>query len=279
MAITGDSATDAMKQTIVANMVQRELIAQSVLLGSIMDVSSFAQDGMDEIEFPKLGSATVVKKVSGTPVTAGALTYGTDKLLLDQHAVVQWLIEKKANKQSAITLEAANLQRAVSAHAKQVDVDIHAMLIAGVSTSAPDHVIAFEGASFDKADIINAMVLLDNQEFPSAERYLAVNPAEHGAMLKVDGFIDASKYGSNMPVMNGEIGQVLGMRVLKSTVVTAGRPLIYQKECACIGFQLNPEFDQQKSLENLGTLYSLDQLYGLKIFQSGKGVVRLGSAT
>lgn len=278
MAITGDTATDAMKATIVAALVQRELIAKSVLLPTIYDVSSFAVSGADEIEFPKVGSATVVKKVSGTPVTAAALTYGTDKLLLNEHAVVQWLIEKKANKQSMINLESANLQRAISAHAKQVDVDIHAAMIAGVSVAAPDHQIAFIGADFAKEDIVKAMELLDLQEVPSEQRFLAVNPAEHAKMLNMDNFIDASKYGMNQPIMNGEIGMVYGMKVLKSTVVTAGRPLVYQGMSTCIGFQLNPEFDSQKSLENLGQLYSLDQLYGIKVLEAGKSIVRLGAA-
>lgn len=278
--ITGDSATDSMKQTIVANLVQRELIASSVLVGSILDVSQFASaGGIDEIEFPTLSSFSVTKKVSGTPVDAAALTYGTTKLLLNQHAVVQWLVEKKATKQAAIALEIENLQRAAKAHAKQIDVDIHDELIAGVSASGPDHIVAFAGASFDKADIVNAMRLLDIQEIPSENRFLAVHPTEHATMLNVEGFIDASRYGSNMPVMNGEIGQVYGMRVLKSTVVTAGRPLAYQKEAAVIGFQLAPQFDQQKDLANLGTRFSLDQLYGIKTMLSGKGIVRLGSAT
>jgi N4-gp56 family major capsid protein len=278
--LTGDSATDAMKQTIVANLVQRELIAKSILLPTIMNVSQFATaNGIDEIEFPKLGSATVVKKTSGTAVDAAALTYGTDKLLLDQHAVVQWLIEKKANKQSSINLESANLQRAISAHAKQIDVDIHAALIAGVSASGPDHIIAFAGASFDKADIVEAMKLLDLQEYPNENRYLAVNPAEHATMLKIADFVDASKYGSSQPVMQGELGMIFGMKVLKSTVVTSGRPLVFQQEAMCIGFQLQPSFESQPDLANLAVRYSLDQLYGTKVFQSGKGIVRLGSAS
>lgn len=278
--LTGDSATDSMKQTIVANIVQRELIASSVLAGTIRDVSSLASaDGIDEINFPRLGSFSVTKKTSGTPVDATALTYAVDTLQLNQHAVVQWLIEKKANKQAAIALGLENLQRAARAHAKQIDVDIHAALIAGVSTSSPDHVIAFAGAGFDKADIVKAMELLDLQEIPSEKRYLAVNPTEHATMLNVEGFIDASRYGSNMPVMNGEIGMVYGMKVLKSTVVTAGRPVVFQEEAAVLGFQLAPTFDEMKDLANLATRYSLDQLYGIKVVLQGKGIVRLGAAS
>jgi len=277
--ITGDTSTDVLKQTIVANLIQRQLIASSVLAGTITNVSQFAVDGIDEIEFPKMDNLAVTKKTSGTAVDAAAISFGTDKLLLNQHAVVQWLIEKKANKQAAINLESAYLMNATKAHAKQVDVDIHAALIAGVSTSAPDHVIAFAGASFGRADIVEAMKLLDLQEMPAEQRFLAVNPTEHATLLNIADFIDASKYGSTSPVQNGEIGQLFGMKVLKSTVVTAGRPIVFQSEACVLGFQLNPQFDNQKDLANLATRYSVDQLYGVKVTQSGKGIVRLGSAT
>jgi N4-gp56 family major capsid protein len=277
--ITGDVATDVLKKTLVASIVQRELIASSVLAASVRDVTEFAEDGADEIDFPRHGSFTVTKKVSGTAVEAAALTYAADKLQLNQQAVVQWLIEKKAQKQSAVNLETANLLAAARAHAKQVDVDIHAAMIAGVSTAAPDHVIAFAGATFGRADIVEGLKLLDLQEYPSSDRFLAVNPTEYATMLNIADFIDASKYGSTQPIMNGEIGQVFGMRVLKSTVVTAGRPLIYHRESLVLGFQMAPELDSDKDLANLATRYSLDQLYGLKVMQSGKGIVRLGAAS
>jgi hypothetical protein len=123
------------------------------------------------------------------------------------------------------------------------------------------------------------MELLDLQEFPEDGRFLAVNPAQYAAMLNIDNFIDASKFGSNQPVLNGQIGTVFGMPVIKTTVVTAGRPMIYHRESLVIGFQLNPEFDQDKDLDNLAIRYSLDQLYGMKVLQLGKGIVRLGAAT
>ena len=276
--LTGDVATDAMKQTIIANIVQRQLIAKSVLAATVRNVSEFAVDGSDEIEFPKTSNFTVVKKVSGTAVSAAALTYSTDKLLLNEHAVIQWLIEKKANKQSAINLETANLLNAANAHAKQVDLDIHAAMIAGVSAAGPDHVIAFAGATFGRADIVKAMELLDIQEIPNELRYMAIHPSEFATLLNITDFVDASKFGSSAPLINGEIGQLFGMKVLKSTVVTAGRPVIYQQEACALGFQLLPQFDSDKDLSNLAMRYSLDQLYGAKVMQSGVGIVRLGAA-
>lgn len=277
--ITGSTATSAVQQAAIAQLVQRNLYAKSVLLGSIWDLSSLAAPGDVSVKLPTVSNFTVTKKSSGTAVDAAALTYGGDTMNFDQHAVVQFLIEKRASIQSRIALANINMQRAMEAHAKQIDTDIHAALIAGVSTSAPDHVIAFAGASFDKADILEARRLLDNQEWPSDGRTLAIHPDEEKAMLSVEGFVDASKFGSAAPVQTGVIGNVYGIPVRKSTVVTSGRPLMYAYESACIAFQAMPEMDSQKDLANVATRYSLDQLYGLKVLQSGKGIVRMGSAT
>lgn len=277
--ITGSTATSAVAQAAIAQLVQRNLYAKSVLLGSIWDLSSLAAPGDVSVKLPTASNFTVTKKTSGTPVDAAALTYSGDVLPFDQHAVVQFLIEKRASLQSRIALANINMERAMAAHAKQIDTDIHAAMIAGVSASAPDHIIAFAGASFDKADIVEARRLLDNQEWPSEGRALAIHPDEEAKMLGVEGFVDASRFGSADVVQNGMIGKVYGIPVLKTTVVTSGRPLMYTYESTCIAFQAMPEMDSQKDLPNVATRYSLDQLYGLKVLQSGKGIVRMGSAT
>lgn len=278
--VTGTTATASVQQAAIATLVQRNLIAKSTLLGTITDFSMLAEPGNKTVDIPKVGNFTVTKKTSGTAVDATALTYATDQLALDQQAVVQWLVEKRASKQSRIALAEINLSRAIDAHAKQVDTDIHAALIAGVSSSSPDHIIAFaNAASFDKPDVIEGRRLLDMQEVPAGDRFIAVNPTDEASLLGIAGFVEADKYGSNSAVMNGELGRLYGSTVIKSTVVTSGRPLMYHREACCIAFQQDPEFDNQKDLANLAMRYSLDQLYGVKVLQAGKLIVRFGSAT
>lgn len=277
--VTGTSATSATQQAAVAAFVQRNLIAQSKLLATVTDFSSLANPGDKSVDIPKMSNFTVTKKSSGTAVDAAALTYSVDTIAFDQHAVVQFLIEKRASLQSRVALAQMNMSRAVEAFAKQVDTDLHADMIANVSASAPDHIIAFAGASFAGVDILEARRLLDVQEWPSDNRFLAVNPAEEKTLLGIDNFIRADAYGSSGGLVNGEIGMLYGAKVIKSTVVTSGRPLYYHKEGEGIAFQQNPEMDSIKDLPNVATRYSLDQLYGVKTLRSGIGIVRLGSAT
>ena len=103
--ITGLPEVDATRQELVAAMVQRELKAQAIVASSVMDVSQFAEPGSKTIKFPKATSFNVEKKLSGSAASAQALTYTTDDLPLDQHAVIQWIIEKRASLQSRVNLE------------------------------------------------------------------------------------------------------------------------------------------------------------------------------
>lgn len=277
-AITGSTDVSSVGQAAIAALVQRNLIAKSKLLGTVWNLSELAMPGDKSVSIPKMSNFTVVKKTSETPVDAAQLTYTVDTIDFDQQAVVQWLIEKRASLQSKVALAEMNFQRAVEAHAKQVDTDIHAALIAGVSAAAPDHIVAFAGASFAAVDCSNARLLLDQQDVPEDNRFFAVNPAEEKTLLDDSSFIDASKYGSSRPIQNGEIGMIYGAPVIKTTVVTAGRPLYYHRESLAIAFQQDPMFETESSLANLGTRYSLDQLYGLEVLQSGKMIVRMGAA-
>jgi len=53
-------------------------------------------------------------------------------------------------------------------------------------------------------------------------RYVIIHPAQENALLKSDKFINAASYGGREVIMNGEIGQWLGIKVLKTTQVPTG---------------------------------------------------------
>ena len=259
MALIGDlDVQNVSNDLIIGELVQRELIAASKFAGSIMDVSRFAQKGMKSIEFPKTGSFTVVKKVSETAVTAEALTYSTDSLALDQQAVVQWHIEDKASMQSIVELEQDALGRASRAHARSIDVDVLAAL-----RTAPIGVTGNSGGALRREGIVAAITALDAREVPEEDRVFGIHPDEKADMFNITDFIDASRFGSNRIIQNGQIGEVFGVPVVVSTLVTAGSPLMFHKEAAAIGFQMAPRYQMDKDLPNLAMLHSLDQLYGV----------------
>ena len=63
---------------------------------------------------------------------------------------------------------------------------------------------------------------LNKQNVPVDGRWVAFSPEFEALILGDARFIDASKYGSNTPIMNGEIGRALGFRCLSSNNLPAG---------------------------------------------------------
>ena len=269
--ITGDSSVANTKMEYIAAIVQRELAASAQLLPTVTNVSQFAEKGRDQISFPKLGSFSVTKKVSGTPVDAATLADSVDTLDLDQHAVVQWLIEKKASRQTVLNLEAEYSARAASAHGRQVDTDI----ISAMSTGANAANNVTFASAITRDNILNMQLKLDDQNVPFAGRVLCINPQEYRDMLDIPDFTKANEVGVGAPIFSGEIGQIFGVRVIRTTLQTANEALMYHPEALAFGFQIDPSFDSDKDLANLATRYSLDQLYGLKVLQDGKLISKL----
>lgn len=266
---------------LIVAMIQKELIARSKIAPHLTDVSQFAVRGSSSITFPYASSFSVTKKVSGTPVEAKAITYSGDKLELDQHAVIQWIIEKRAQAQSVVDIEQDAAMRAARAHGKDFDATVLTSVAAGFYGT---NLVTFSGntnTTMDKNDIIDATVILEGLDFDiedPSQMVLWISPTQRGEIQKISGFIDASALGQGSPLWTGLVGQILGIPVRSSSIVTTDEAWLIHKDAVTFGFQLGPEYDSQKDLENLGTRYSVDQLYGVKVMQSGKGIVKIYQA-
>lgn len=265
--VMGNAETAALRQDLIAALVQRELIEEAVVAPNVFNVSQFALPGAKQIEFPKAGSFTVQKKLEDEEAQAQAVTYSTDALELNQHAVVQWIIPKRSEIQSNVNLLADTTARAARAHAKQVDSDIITSMDSG---AAAGNAVTLSG-SFGREEITEMRRKIRAQNFPVSDLTLAVAPDFEEDMLNVADFINADRYGNTQPIQNGEIGRVFGVRVVISNLLSA-KAIMFHREALALGFQQNPEFDEDKDLANLGMRYSLDQLYGYKVLQSGLGI-------
>jgi len=76
------------------------------------------------------------------------------------------------------------------------------------------------------ADVLTTDLIADGVTAMRKEkrepRYVIIHPAQENALLKSDKFINAAQYGGREVVLNGEIGQWLGIKVLKTTQVPTG---------------------------------------------------------
>jgi N4-gp56 family major capsid protein len=97
--------------------------------------------------------------------------------------------------------------------------------LAGLMTTGAGNVLtAGDAATPDAAYkvILALKVKLDKAKIPSQGRFLVISPEFHALILQDNRFIDASAYGSSAPILNGEVGRVLGFSVLISLNLPAG---------------------------------------------------------
>jgi N4-gp56 family major capsid protein len=63
---------------------------------------------------------------------------------------------------------------------------------------------------------------LNKANVPTDDRFAIISPEFEALILGDARFIDASKYGSTTPILNGEIGRAIGFRMLVSNNLPAG---------------------------------------------------------
>jgi len=276
--LTGVTETVAAAIDVISSRSQEYLQQESKFIGLVSNFSDLVVPGSKSVEIPRAGGFTVNSKAENTTADASAITWSTDLIALNQHKYVQWLIEDIASAQTVVRVVEENVKRASMDMARDTDQFLVGLLETA-SAAAPDHRIAYaNAATIAEADILDARELLINQFLNPKELVMGINPAQESAMLKLTNFIDASKYGNSEPIMNGEIGKVFGVKVVVHSDVGTLKSLMFHASAVGYASQFGPRFSSQPDLKELGTRYSLDQLYGASLLDSGKRCVMIGTA-
>lgn len=277
MAQIGLTEVSATSMQVVASLVQQVLKQEAKLLPLIMDYSSFAGKGASAVKIPRRTQFAAADKAENTALTAQELTFAVDTISLDKNKAIYAALERIAEIQATPNVEAEIITEMAKELALQVDKDIYTEILLA-SAAAPDHRIAFVGASLAETDLLEARRLLNVQNVPMDNRVLLIAPDEEKALLGISNFIRADAYGSAGGLVNGEIGRVYGMTVVMSNVVTAGLASVFHKSAVGFAQQLQPEYDTDKDLKNTAKEYLLNMVYGVEVLDSGKRQVKLGSA-
>jgi N4-gp56 family major capsid protein len=251
-------------------MVQLFLAQNARLLWTVTDQSSEVSKGDKSVLFPIAAGFTAEDKTASTKLNAQRLTWSGDTITLNKHKAVLVDIEDIADMQSILNqMPEINLRQA-QAITDAIEADIYTQL-AACSASAPDHRVAYATSStLSLAEIRNARRLLNVQNVPMNDRFMAVHPDQESNLLALGDFIDASKYGSNVALINGEIGMVYGFRVIMSNAVTAATTLFYHRSHVGFARQKEVTVRTQQDLGYVSTQVLMDTIYGCQVMDSGK---------
>lgn len=286
MAIfTSATNTGSTEATLIAKIVQDQLLNEAKLMATVTDFSDYAKPGYKTIEIPKWSSGFSGPEAQNVDGATGAAfqtaTFATDTLNLDQWVNLPYAVPDRISEQSAINLKAKLAESAGREMAIWLDEKIIAAVKA-VSATAPDHKVQLTGASnlvLTLEDIANSRMLLNKQNVPQSDRYLVISPEQEKAMLKLDNFVRADAYGARDGLLNGEIGRVFGFTVIVHNALASDDMLAYHKSHAGFAIQKALKFEEQRGSVTLQRdEYSFSMGAGFVTLDGGKRGVHYNSA-
>jgi hypothetical protein len=189
------------------------------------DVDSAVAKYGDVIHIPKTGALSVNPKVTNENVTRQAPADAEETVTLDSHNEVTFMVEDVARAQAYQDIRGLYIRDAVIALAEELEGDI-----------VDEYANAGDDITFDDTSdaTIEASMLLIRKAFVDAKapkldpKYLYASPATVNSLLGVDKFTKANEYGSRAPLVEGAIGDIFGINVFESQLVTAsGSPSTY----------------------------------------------------
>jgi N4-gp56 family major capsid protein len=154
---------------------------------------------------------------NSTTISYENLTDSRVTLLIDQSKYFAFSVDDIDTAQIRPELIDAAADRAAYQLAEVADSYI-AGLYSGASTSAPDNTI--ETSQFTSRNVyqklVELSVAMDAVNLPAGGRFIVVPPWVKGLLLQNSSFVTAAKPDA---VLNGEIGQIAGIRILVSNNV------------------------------------------------------------
>jgi N4-gp56 family major capsid protein len=126
-------------------------------------------------------------------------------------------------------------------------------------------------ANIADAGIRTAIQLLDDQDVPMDGRSLVVPPVARNSMLGINRFTEQAFKGNGSTLMNGEFGDIYGIKVFVSTncdtaagnTATDRVALMFHRDSMVLVEQMGVRAQTQYKQEYLGTLFTADTLYGV----------------
>ena len=253
------------RPNVWANDVMDFLKSELVLLPRIKHYDSEAKYGQS-IEVPFVPQGAANDKAANTQVTLNGQTATKVSILINKHKESSYLIEDILGIQSKYDLRSEYTKAAAYAIAEAIDTDIITELKAGSTNTA----LGAFGTPLTYNLIVDAKVVLDQAKAPNSDRTFAVDPFQHGQLLKVDNFVRYDALGKTH-IENGEVGKVANFTVVMSqnipfvdTTTDEHTGVAFHKDAMAIAQQVKPRTQAQYKQEYLGWLLTVDTVYGVK---------------
>jgi len=302
-----NAVDNASAATFIPEIWSDEVIAayeNSLVLAPLVKRMSMQGKKGDTINIPAPVRGTATAKAANTAVSIQNATESNVQVLIDKHFEYSRLIEDITGTQALSSLRQFYTSDAGYALAKQVDTDLHSLALEfgnGASSYVNDnsyYVDASTGLTAYAADTVTSSDVFtdagfraliqkaDDADVPFDNRVFVIPPSLRNAMMGIDRYV-SSDFVSGMPVQNGKIGEVYGVDIYVSTNCATSEAaadntantndlkaaLLMHKDTSVLVEQLGVRSQTQYKQEWLSTLYTADQIYGVKVLRPESGFI------
>lgn len=241
----------------------------------------------DTVKLPKPTRGSATAKVADTIVTTQTAAGSSISVSLTAHFEYSRLIEDIAEVHALASMRKFYTDDAGYALAVQKDTSIfnaartlnggdglstwNKGVIAGDGTTAfVDAAGNANATAITDAGIRRAIQVLDDNDIPMSDRFLALPPVARRIMMGLARFTEQAFVGDGKTIRNGKLGDVYGVSVhvtsncpTPTSATTAKVALLAHRDAILLAEVLGPRVQTQYKQEYLATLLTADTIYGV----------------
>ncbi len=256
---------------IWVNEVRAATESQLVIAKNTKIINHQGKKG-DVLIIPNVSNLVANIKQPNTQVTLQAPTESSFTLALNIHREASFFIEDIVRIQSAYDLRSEYTHKAGYAIAQAMDSDLGNLYTSAAyainGAGQPYSATAPNPAPLSSTGIRQAIQFLDQNNAPEDDRYMFISPLAKNELLSISQFTEYYLYGDKAPIQKGEFGDIFGLRVFMTTnLPNPNLVLVMHKEALVLAKQLAPRVQAQYMQEYLGTLVTVDTIYGVGVFR------------
>jgi N4-gp56 family major capsid protein len=284
--ISSDLSTSGFVPDLWMDEIMAAYKKQVVMSALVRKINVKGKKG-DSVTLPKPTRGAASAKSTNTVVVTQVASGGASVVInLTAHFEYSRLIEDIAEAQSLASMRKFYTDDAGYALAVQKDTSLFnaaRTLNGGDGTSswtgaviAGDGTTAFADASgnanataITDAGIRRVIQILDDNDIPMTDRYLALPPVARRIMMGLARFTEQAFVGDGKTIRNGKLGDVYGVSVhvtsncpTPSAATTARVAVLGHRDAILLAEVLGPRVQTQYKQEYLATLLTADTIYG-----------------
>ena len=313
MSINFDTATTAAIEDpsrVAVQLLLNELRGAAFVWPLARDLSNQVFDGSLTVVIPRAKGFAVGNAPMGVGTNTDAFggrfsnaarTFSRDTLVIDRFKSVHDYIYDLDQDKSRIDLRANFLMEAPASLAEFLEADITESLYAGkslsngastVTYSASDlgsqtigNYVRFSGSEGSTANALVEVSQLDDIaiamsqfKIPKADRIFLASPKQARKLAANSAIRDASQYGTNESILNGEVARISGFRIIESTFLAPDRAVAFHMDAIYKALLQDADVESSRQHEILADLLTITVKYGCQTIRDGGFIFPMGSA-